>query len=150
MTPKRYCARPHISTVDFDGRFVAARDSGIDAGTPDGVVHLAMGDLVPRGLFDRYALGCLYGMPEPHAVETHEHALTIPELRAAMVARGTDLEPSAPSQPIATAPAPPPRKIDEMLEGLTRRELVQLCEKHGIKTDGNKPELQRRLAAVVA
>ena len=38
MEPKRYCARPHISTVDFDGRFVVAR----------GVAGVVVGCLLAR------------------------------------------------------------------------------------------------------
>ena len=158
MTPRLYCARPHIKTVDFDGVFVVARESGIDAGTTEGVVHFSFGEAVPKDSFDRYTLQCLYGLPEPHAIETLAYAETIPEVHAAMVARGTPMtqveveEPTAIAPPVEEQPKPsePSRKILDMLESLTRRELIQLCEKHGLKAYGNKADLLNSLVSVLA
>ena len=155
MTPRLYCARPHIKTVDFDGPFVVARESGIDAGTTEGVVHFSFGEAVPKDIFDRYTLQCLYGLPEPHAIETLAYAETIPGLYAAMVARGTmtaqvEAEPMAIVPPVEGPKPEPSRKILEMLESLTRRELIQLCEKHGLKAYGNKADLLQSLVSVLA
>ena len=155
MTPRLYCARPHIKTVDFDGVFVVARESGIDAGTTEGVVHFSFGEAVPKDSFDRYTLQCLYGLPEPHAIETLAYAATIPELKAAMVARGTPMvkaEAEAIAPPVEEQPKPPEpsRKILDMLESLTRRELIQLCEKHGLRAYGNKSDLLQSLVSVLA
>ena len=47
-------------------------------------------------------------------------------------------------------PSEPSRKMLSMLECLTRRELIQLCEKHGLKAYGNKADLLQSLVSVLA
>lgn len=125
------CERPHARYVDFDtSRFVVSDPAGLNLG--DRI--LEWGEEIPRGVLDARALRLEYEHPMQRIQLLSYVIAHDPELREAH-ARKTGLDPR-------------PKLLDD-LESLTRSQLVQLCEKQGLPSDGSKTDLRNRLAASI-
>jgi len=124
------CSRPHVRDVDFrNSRFVVSTGVGLNV---DGV-HLEMGDEVPPGSLNEYALASEYDATR--RIEVLDYAMTLPHLREACARRGVVVE------------APQPYVFIPDLSELTVEELTELCSEQGLPTGGNAKALRRRLEA---
>ena len=141
--PELMCARPHEKSVDFTaGRFVVCTGRGIDIGTVDGVRHLEMGDEVPDGALTEQALRQLYERPV-HAIETVEHAATLPHLREAC-ARWGSVAVEEEKEEVQDRGA----KLRD-LDQLSRAQLAALCRRGGLSNVGSRESLRDRLASLL-
>ncbi len=131
MTPQPtlnlYCSRPHPKGIDWAAtRFVVATWRGLDV---DGK-HLEMGDEVPPGSLPARSLAEEYAAML--RIETLDHAMTVPALREACARRGVAVE----AKPEVFVPD---------LNDLSLAELVDLCDRRGLGTGGNRKQLLARL-----
>lgn len=139
-----FCSRPHPRYVDYEtSRFVVTTACGLNVSGS----RLERGDEMPRGALSANALRLEY---QAHHIETAEYAKSIPALAEACASRGVSLEPEPPSQSASAASRQSaPVKI-QWLGSMSRKQLVEMCEKHELSSIGNKDELVERLSAVVA
>lgn len=78
-----FCDRPHVKTVDFvNSRFIVSKACGLDVNGQ----HLEMGDELPGGVLNEYALREIYE-PPLSLIEVFEHAVKDPALLAACLRR---------------------------------------------------------------
>jgi hypothetical protein len=140
--PELLCARPHVKEVDFAAsRFVVRNGRGIDLGRDGVVCHLEMGDEVPAGVLDEYALKCLYDATRE--IDTLDYAATVPYLREACARRGTIA-----AEPETKLDAERRERLRE-LELLSKKQMQDLCRRRGIRDDGPREKLRDRLAEII-
>jgi hypothetical protein len=162
-----YC-RPHVKTISQQDRFVVRTHRGIK--TDRGLIK--EGEEFPADIVSEYWLQCLYEQMQidlmpgsrpdaeaPQAQETGEKAPGEQSKREESAASRPD-SPQSPqaSQPGAPVPmvstpavsqAPKP-ELPENLNVLTRKQLQELCARHGLGSDGKTDDLRARLTALVA
>lgn len=149
-----FCARPHAKTIDFaTARFVVTKACGLDIPNR----HLEMGEEIPQGALDEYALRCEYE-PPLRRIELLDFALTDPDLKDLVLLRRE----SPPTSVQGSSPEPekvevPPAKQEakrlpikkSALSLLTHSQLVKFCDQMGVPTDGSKQQLRDRLRPFV-
>lgn len=141
-----FSERPDERKLDFaTERFVVARSSGL---TVNGV-KLGIGQEVPKGTLSPDALRREYQRPLCN-IDTIPWALKDPLTRKLCIENGVVTEQEAlvllGEAPPQETPKPAAKADLMSLDHLSRKELYDLCEQHGLKLHGDKEQLKARLA----
>jgi hypothetical protein len=142
------CARPLFRNLDLpSARFVVSKATGLDVNGR----HLNMGEEVPPGALNPYALQCEYERPLAR-IDLLEYAMTIDGLREACESYGGKQQKPELKQVIKPEEpqAEEPKAAKPDLDALGREELIRLCDLGQLDTTGTVKQLRQRLEEFLA
>lgn len=147
--------RPPIpaSLIDFEAsRFVVVAGSGLVIGRQ----KYEQGDEVPRGALDTDTLREQYE-PPLRLIELFDIAVQDPEIREACARRGTLPDPEDSDEMFVAEEVDQASQSDSSsqpvtldLDNLSRQQLVRLCERYDLSTNGSKQQLKQRILESLA
>ena len=141
-----YC-QLHPKFITPEMRFVVRTCRGVEVEVDGKIVLIKEGEPFPTSSVSPYILRCLY---EQLKIALADEAEARAMLDASRIQEANAVRPPESAPEVApAAPVTPESKVLADLEALSKADLIRLCEKFNLPSDGSKPQFRDRLATVV-